>query len=291
MKVEKQTQAVENPKQFLVTEHLQAIPINEQILETFEQVSVENVFEFAGSIELLPENPRLDAQFDMDDYVSIVQVMDYAAELRAICTEDDLDAIPETLRFTVIDELGFISAFIPVVGLRYIGFLLDTISGNDFAHSKIETASDAISIGNNATSNTPCRLFENETDKDSLLLFVPAFVHVSDIDKATPQEIKETAGEILTFLCDLHISAVRTVTVAGIPYQQTAYGISALWLAMCNRFANARGTTCKACGKPLFATDERGTKRTYCDGTCRKWANRNPEKPRKTRKHAFSSFF
>ena len=78
-------------------------------------------------------------------------------------------------------------------------------------------------------------------------------------------------------LIDVHLMQVRTCSGRfGVPRQVAPWGISALWLAYCNRFSGARIAFCKGCGRPIFVTGERGTPREYCGEKCRSWARRHP---------------
>lgn len=94
---------------------------------------------------------------------------------------------------------------------------------------------------------------------------------------------RDLARLVLDELCACHTRDLSMGYENGLPYQRHKSGISALWLSYCYEFSHVRVASCAACGKPILISGERGSKRLYCDNTCRKWANRNPSKQRAMR--------
>lgn len=81
-------------------------------------------------------------------------------------------------------------------------------------------------------------------------------------------------------LCSLHYTPIWTDSVDGETQQVTLSPIAGIWLSMGHAMRKSRAIRCKSCGRPLLVSGERGKPREYCGDTCRKWAQRNPDKIR-----------
>jgi len=90
----------------------------------------------------------------------------------------------------------------------------------------------------------------------------------------------EWASDFINIVTTLHLHDVRTLYENGIFYQTCNSSISSLWVCLAGKLSRGRTLKCKACGKPIITTSERGNPRQYCDDACRKWAERNPGETR-----------
>lgn len=130
---------------------------------------------------------------------------------------------------------------IPLKGSWYIRFLFGRIVGDmsEGAWEDISTISSEVKQGSHGEF-APLAWIGKSDDgthflaisTDPLQYSFPLF-HTADSFKVSCVE------SLLDQLCLLHLDVI-TMTKAGIPFQSTSYAISALWLAMCNRFIGAR---------------------------------------------------
>lgn len=92
---------------------------------------------------------------------------------------------------------------------------------------------------------------------------------------------REAAYKALDKLFRINLADVIVVTNAGIVEQKCRTVYAAFWYELARSLEGGRAMRCEACGKPLIAFGERGSKRKYCSDACRKWAQRNPGKRRR----------
>lgn len=66
------------------------------------------------------------------------------------------------------------------------------------------------------------------------------------------------------------LQGVRMQTAKGVlaPYADSR--LTSLWVCLCESFREARIGACKACGLPIIAIGERGSKRQYCSDSCKR---------------------
>lgn len=92
---------------------------------------------------------------------------------------------------------------------------------------------------------------------------------------------REAVHKALDKLFRINLADVAVVTNAGIVEQKCRTVYAAFWYELARSLEGGRAMRCEACGKPLIAFGERGSKRKYCSDACRKWAQRNPGKRRR----------
>ena len=66
------------------------------------------------------------------------------------------------------------------------------------------------------------------------------------------------------------VQGVRMQTVKGILAPFADSRLTSLWVCLCESFREARVGACKACGLPVIAIGERGSKRQYCSDSCKR---------------------
>lgn len=66
------------------------------------------------------------------------------------------------------------------------------------------------------------------------------------------------------------IQGVRFETRDGILAPKADTNLTLLWLCLSDGFRESRVTACKTCGLPIIVIGERGTKRLYCNGICKR---------------------
>lgn len=66
------------------------------------------------------------------------------------------------------------------------------------------------------------------------------------------------------------IQGLRIQTRDGILAPQADTNFTSFWLCLTETFRDSRVTRCKACGLPIIVTKERGSKRQYCNDTCKR---------------------
>lgn len=66
------------------------------------------------------------------------------------------------------------------------------------------------------------------------------------------------------------IQGLRIETRDGILAPKADNNFTSLWLCLSDSFRESRVTACKTCGLPIIVTGERGTKRLYCNDTCKR---------------------
>lgn len=93
----------------------------------------------------------------------------------------------------------------------------------------------------------------------------------------------DALARCLDSLMSLHTAGVETRAL-GCAYRHfTSDVVSAAWLSMGHAMHKSRAVTCKACGRSMLVSGERGKPREYCCDNCRKWAHRNPGRMRSPR--------
>ena len=66
------------------------------------------------------------------------------------------------------------------------------------------------------------------------------------------------------------IQGLRIETRDGILAPKADTNFTSLWLCLSDSFRESRVTACKTCGLPIIVSGERGTKRLYCNDTCKR---------------------
>ena len=66
------------------------------------------------------------------------------------------------------------------------------------------------------------------------------------------------------------IQGLRIETRDGILAPKADTNFTSLWLCLSESFRESRVTACKTCGLPIIVSGERGTKRLYCNDTCKR---------------------
>ena len=66
------------------------------------------------------------------------------------------------------------------------------------------------------------------------------------------------------------LQGVRMQTAKGVLAPFADSRLTSLWVCLCESFREARVGACKACGLPVIAIGERGSKRQYCTESCKR---------------------
>lgn len=66
------------------------------------------------------------------------------------------------------------------------------------------------------------------------------------------------------------VQGVRMQTAKGVLAPFADSRLTSLWVCLCESFREARVGACKACGLPVIAIGERGSKRQYCSDSCKR---------------------
>lgn len=59
-------------------------------------------------------------------------------------------------------------------------------------------------------------------------------------------------------------------TFNGVLRPSADSNLTSLWVRLSESFSDSRITACKTCGLPIIVSGERGTKRLYCNDTCKR---------------------
>lgn len=98
--------------------------------------------------------------------------------------------------------------------------------------------------------------------------------------------LEEQAANYMALACadalaSFHMADVATLVERASLIQEAQTFAAAVWVSFAHAVEGNRAITCKACGRPLLVSGDRGKPREFCDATCRKWWNRNKGTGRK----------
>lgn len=68
----------------------------------------------------------------------------------------------------------------------------------------------------------------------------------------------------------IFLQGVRMRTFNGVLRPSADSNLTSLWVRLSESFSDSRITACKTCGLPIIVSGERGTKRLYCNDTCKR---------------------
>jgi len=66
------------------------------------------------------------------------------------------------------------------------------------------------------------------------------------------------------------IQGLRIETQDGLLSPKATTNFTSFWLLLSESFSTSRVAVCRCCGLPILATSERGTKRQYCNDSCKR---------------------
>ena len=81
---------------------------------------------------------------------------------------------------------------------------------------------------------------------------------------------KDRANLIIDKIFGDFLQGVRMVTNDGVLRPYADSNLTSLWVRLSESFSDSRITACKTCGLPIIVSGERGTKRLYCNDTCKR---------------------
>ena len=176
-----------------------------------------------------------------------------------------------------------ISVKIPFTGMVYAYHIDKRLHGTPYSDCDYEALTIVNTAGSCDTVNplaTIPDLFPRgaievsceDVGRYALTLHTPPANH----DKSYSKPVQQIAGELLDMLCNINLNVVVALDNGILSYRATD-GLSAVWMALCHKFAHTRIDTCRACNTPMVISGERGNKRQFCSEACRKWRSRNPD--------------
>ena len=267
--------------------------IPNDICEQFEQIEQTGCWQtFFDETNIFPDWLHNDP-LAIHDYYDVRNTLYLMFRLRCLSenanvTDKDLEDVGMRFYREADDDgcsYSFPNLTFPITGKAYVRYLASLL--NEEMRDAFEWPYDKIpEIVHQGMFGPNARLFEEGLYHHLIKKEDGVTFHVSHkmgYDDSMGKSNAEYARIMLDELCNLHLKDIEVATDNGMLFQRCKYGLSALWMAYCDKLSQGRVTTCQACGKPIVATGERGQKRQYCDDTCRKWAARNPGKMRDMR--------